>query len=42
MKISFSSTIPRSKDVAIVGWKKQEQSEVLRLPSGERTILLDH
>ena len=40
MKISFSSTIPKSKDVAIISWKKQKQSEVLLLPSGKKSILI--
>ncbi|MDP2650830.1 MAG: leucyl aminopeptidase family protein [bacterium] len=40
MKISFSLIKPKSKDTALVSWKKQKQSEVLLLSSGQRSIVL--
>ncbi|MBI2506971.1 MAG: leucyl aminopeptidase [Candidatus Colwellbacteria bacterium] len=40
MKLTFSKTTPKSKDIAIVGWKKQKQSEVLLLPTGQKSIIL--
>ncbi|MEX2033482.1 MAG: leucyl aminopeptidase [Candidatus Colwellbacteria bacterium] len=40
MKISFSSTIPKSKGVAIISWKKQKQGEVLLMPGGKKSILI--
>lgn len=40
MKISFSSVAPKSKEIAIVGWKKQKGSGVFILPSGQKSIVL--
>ena len=40
MKFSFSPIAPRSKDIAVVSWKKQKQNEVLVSPSGQKNIVL--